>query len=100
MSALSRPERRAKILAALEREARRIGYRFLLLHLKTECVLAFLRVRLAMLMVRADLQRLLRQHYAKVAHHFPLWFRRKLARLTRESSACEAPRSGGADRRT
>ena len=66
------PERHAKIQAALKREARRIGYRFLLLHLKTECVLAFLRVHFAVLVVRAKLQRFLDKLVARVGHRIPL----------------------------
>ena len=72
------PERRAKIQAALKREARRIGYRFLFLHFKTECVLALLRVNLTVLMARADLERLLDKLVARIGHRIPLgrWLQR------------------------
>ena len=66
------PERRVEIQAALKRQARRIGYRFLLLHLKTQCVLALLCVHFAMLMARAKLERSLAKLVARIGHRIPL----------------------------
>ena len=65
------PERRAKIQAALKREARRIGYRFLFLHFKAELHLARLRIAFTLLAGVAKLQRRLRKLVARVAHSFP-----------------------------
>ena len=65
------PERRAKIQAALKREARRIGYRFLFLHFKAKLHYARLRIVFALLAGVAKLQRRLRKLVARVAHGFP-----------------------------
>ena len=72
------PERLAKAQAALKREARRIGYRFLLLHFQAKGRYALLRAELAILMVRADLERFLNKLVSRVGHKIPLarWFQR------------------------
>jgi hypothetical protein len=51
------PQRHVKIQAALKREARLLGYVFLLLHFKAECVFLFLRIKLTALMARAEFER-------------------------------------------
>ena len=65
------PERLAEIQAALKREARLIGYGFLLQHLKAEFVLPLLRVRFAVLLARAYLKRFLDKLIARVGHRTP-----------------------------
>ena len=66
------PERLAEIQTALKRQARLIGYGFLLLHLKAKARLAFLRFSLTILEGRSNLKRRLNELVARAGHRNPL----------------------------
>ena len=87
------PERHAKICAALEREARVLARRFLLLKLKSDARLLLLRFQLLAAELVGDLNRLLSQLILST-HARPL-LRSRLGEASRESSAYGARQSDG-----